>query len=51
MTLHISKMLFSNHSLFIPPDGFAFSQEEHGVMGQSEVIRAYDTTQPKPGGM
>ncbi|XP_042883208.1 probable phospholipid-transporting ATPase IA isoform X4 [Penaeus japonicus] len=31
--------------------GFAFSQEEHGVMGQSEVIRAYDTTQPKPGGM
>ncbi|XP_066951686.1 probable phospholipid-transporting ATPase IA isoform X4 [Macrobrachium rosenbergii] len=31
--------------------GFAFSQEEHGVIGQSEVIRAYDTTQPKPGGM
>ncbi|XP_069948303.1 probable phospholipid-transporting ATPase IA isoform X8 [Cherax quadricarinatus] len=31
--------------------GYAFSQEEHGVMGQSEVIRAYDTTQPKPGGM
>ncbi|KAK7081356.1 Phospholipid-transporting ATPase IA, partial [Halocaridina rubra] len=29
--------------------GFAFSQEEHGVIGQSEVIRAYDTTQPKPG--
>ncbi|XP_076039881.1 ATPase phospholipid transporting 8A1 isoform X2 [Oratosquilla oratoria] len=31
--------------------GFAFSQEEHGVVRQSEVIRAYDTTQPKPGGM
>ncbi|KAL7633000.1 UNVERIFIED_CONTAM: hypothetical protein RMT77_016710 [Armadillidium vulgare] len=31
--------------------GFAFSQEEHGVMRQSEVIRAYDTTRPKPGGM
>ncbi|XP_071524066.1 probable phospholipid-transporting ATPase IA [Panulirus ornatus] len=31
--------------------GYAFSQEEHGVIGQSEVIRAYDTTQPKPGGI
>lgn len=41
----------SDHILSVPPDGFAFSQEEHGVMGQSEVIRAYDTTQPKPGGM
>ena len=33
------------------PHGFAFSQEEHGAMCQSDVIRAYDTTQPKPGGM
>ncbi|CAL4102227.1 unnamed protein product, partial [Meganyctiphanes norvegica] len=30
--------------------GYAFSQEEHGVMGQGEIIRQYDTTQPKPGG-
>lgn len=36
---------------FLSTDGYAFSQEEHGVIGQSEVIRAYDTTQPKPGGM
>lgn len=36
---------------FLLTDGFAFSQEEHGVMRQSEVIRAYDTTRPKPGGM
>ncbi|KAK2720099.1 probable phospholipid-transporting ATPase IA isoform X3 [Artemia franciscana] len=27
--------------------GFAFSQEEHGAVPQSEVIRAYDTTRPR----
>ncbi|XP_068083348.1 probable phospholipid-transporting ATPase IA isoform X2 [Anabrus simplex] len=31
--------------------GFAFSQEEGGAVTQSEVIRAYDTNLPKPGGM
>lgn len=30
------------------PDGYAFSQEEGGAVTQAEVIRAYDTTQPKP---
>lgn len=32
-------------------DGFAFSQEEGGAVTQSEVIRAYNTNLPKPGGM
>ncbi|XP_049859548.1 probable phospholipid-transporting ATPase IA isoform X2 [Schistocerca gregaria] len=31
--------------------GFAFSQEEGGAVTQSEVIRAYNTNLPKPGGM
>ncbi|XP_039280835.1 probable phospholipid-transporting ATPase IA [Nilaparvata lugens] len=31
--------------------GFAFSQEESGAVSQSDVIRAYDTNLPKPGGM
>ncbi|BFZ14729.1 hypothetical protein BsWGS_17768 [Bradybaena similaris] len=30
--------------------GFAFSQEEHGVVNQTQYIRAYDTTQEKPEG-
>lgn len=30
--------------------GYAFSQEEHGVVPQSQVIRAYDTTKAKPSG-
>ncbi|XP_045479978.1 probable phospholipid-transporting ATPase IA isoform X7 [Harmonia axyridis] len=33
----------------IPKDhGFAFSQEEGGAVSQAEVIRAYNTTTPKP---
>ncbi|KAK3912291.1 putative phospholipid-transporting ATPase IA [Frankliniella fusca] len=32
-------------------DGFAFSQEEGGAVAQSDVIRAYNTNLPKPGGM
>ncbi|XP_043604828.1 probable phospholipid-transporting ATPase IA isoform X2 [Bombus pyrosoma] len=32
-------------------DGFAFSQEEGGSVTQTDVIRAYDTNLPKPGGM
>lgn len=31
--------------------GFAFSQEEGGTVTQTDVIRAYDTNLPKPGGM
>nr|CAI5828683.1 unnamed protein product [Callosobruchus analis] len=31
--------------------GFAFSQEEGGVISQTDVIRAYDTNIPKPDGM
>nr|XP_006820513.1 PREDICTED: probable phospholipid-transporting ATPase IA-like [Saccoglossus kowalevskii] len=33
------------------PDGYAFSQEEHGVIPQAELIRAYDTTKTKPEGL
>ncbi|XP_050561376.1 probable phospholipid-transporting ATPase IA isoform X4 [Spodoptera frugiperda] len=29
-------------------DGFAFSQEEGGSVSQAEMIRAYDTRQPRP---
>ncbi|CAG7734664.1 unnamed protein product [Allacma fusca] len=28
--------------------GYAFSQEEHGIVTQSQLIRSYDTTIPKP---
>ncbi|KAG8188801.1 hypothetical protein JTE90_009192 [Oedothorax gibbosus] len=31
--------------------GYAFSQEEHGAVPQSELIRAYDTTKMKPQGV
>ncbi|CAI5773158.1 phospholipid-transporting ATPase IB [Podarcis lilfordi] len=29
--------------------GYAFSQEEHGVVSQSQVVRSYDTTKQRPG--
>lgn len=29
-------------------DGYAFSQDENGIVSQSEVIRAYDTTKQRP---
>ena len=29
------------------PDGYAFSQDENGVVSQSEVVRAYDTTKQR----
>ena len=35
----------------LQPHGFAFSQEEHGAVLQSDLIRAYDTTQQKPAGL
>lgn len=28
-------------------NGYAFSQDENGVLSQSEVIRAYDTTKQR----
>ncbi|XP_043233403.1 probable phospholipid-transporting ATPase IA isoform X3 [Amphibalanus amphitrite] len=31
--------------------GYAFSQEEGGAVPQADIIRAYDTTRPKPTGM
>lgn len=36
--------------LSCPPltDGYAFSQDENGIVSQSEVIRAYDTTKQRP---
>ncbi|VDP41008.1 unnamed protein product [Schistosoma margrebowiei] len=30
--------------------GYAFSQEEHGAVSQSQLIRAYDSTRRKPDG-
>lgn len=30
--------------------GYAFSQEEHGVVRQAQLIRVYDTTKAKPSG-
>uniref|UniRef100_H9G6C4 Phospholipid-transporting ATPase n=1 Tax=Anolis carolinensis TaxID=28377 RepID=H9G6C4_ANOCA len=30
-------------------DGYAFSQEEHGVVSQSQVVRSYDTTKQRTG--
>lgn len=34
-------------SFIISTDGYAFSQDENGVVSQSEVIRAYDTTKQR----
>ncbi|KAG7259722.1 hypothetical protein CRUP_028206 [Coryphaenoides rupestris] len=28
--------------------GYAFSQEEHGVVSQTQVVRSYDTTRQRP---
>uniref|UniRef100_A0A8C6VZ42 Phospholipid-transporting ATPase n=1 Tax=Nothobranchius furzeri TaxID=105023 RepID=A0A8C6VZ42_NOTFU len=35
-------------SFCISADGYAFSQEEHGVVSQSQVVRSYDTTRQRP---
>ncbi|KAL5012928.1 hypothetical protein ScPMuIL_011479 [Solemya velum] len=32
-------------------DGYAFSQEEHGVVPQADLIRAYDSRKEKPEGL
>ena len=36
--------IFADVRMSLILDGFAFSQEEHGVVSQSEVIRAYNTS-------
>ncbi|OWF51162.1 phospholipid-transporting ATPase IA [Mizuhopecten yessoensis] len=33
------------------PHGYAFSQEEHGVLTQAELIRVYDSNKDKPEGL
>uniref|UniRef100_A0A663FJR0 Phospholipid-transporting ATPase n=1 Tax=Aquila chrysaetos chrysaetos TaxID=223781 RepID=A0A663FJR0_AQUCH len=38
----LSTFFFSSSFTF--SDGYAFSQEEHGVVSQSQVVRSYDTT-------
>lgn len=38
---------FDSDSSHLHPDGYAFSQDENGVVSQSEVIRAYDTTKQR----
>uniref|UniRef100_A0A672RT19 Phospholipid-transporting ATPase n=1 Tax=Sinocyclocheilus grahami TaxID=75366 RepID=A0A672RT19_SINGR len=38
----------NNCFLSLPIDGYAFSQEEHGVVSQSQVVRSYDTTRQRP---
>uniref|UniRef100_A0A8B9KFC7 Phospholipid-transporting ATPase n=1 Tax=Astyanax mexicanus TaxID=7994 RepID=A0A8B9KFC7_ASTMX len=38
----------SARSLLSSTDGYAFSQEEHGVVSQSQVVRSYDTTRQRP---
>uniref|UniRef100_A0A8C1STR4 Phospholipid-transporting ATPase n=1 Tax=Cyprinus carpio TaxID=7962 RepID=A0A8C1STR4_CYPCA len=38
----------NNCFLSLSIDGYAFSQEEHGVVSQSQVVRSYDTTRQRP---
>uniref|UniRef100_A0A4W6DPD8 Phospholipid-transporting ATPase n=1 Tax=Lates calcarifer TaxID=8187 RepID=A0A4W6DPD8_LATCA len=38
----------ANLSSSLSSDGYAFSQEEHGVVSQSQVVRSYDTTRQRP---
>uniref|UniRef100_A0A670ZTY2 Phospholipid-transporting ATPase n=1 Tax=Pseudonaja textilis TaxID=8673 RepID=A0A670ZTY2_PSETE len=52
--LHGKRGLESDPHLFLVstqlsslPDGYAFSQDENGIVSQSEVIRAYDTTKQR----
>ena len=42
---HFTSMSLLFWSCFIP-DGYAFSQEEHGAVRQGDMVRAYDTTLP-----
>lgn len=42
-----SHFLKNNYCVALFSDGYAFSQDENGVVSQSEVIRAYDTTKQR----
>jgi hypothetical protein len=50
----VIRILFTNQShlssFFLISDGFAFSQEENGVVPQDQLIRNYDTNILKPPG-
>uniref|UniRef100_A0A8C5BGL2 Phospholipid-transporting ATPase n=1 Tax=Gadus morhua TaxID=8049 RepID=A0A8C5BGL2_GADMO len=48
VSLSLSLSLSLSPSLSRPPDGYAFSQEEHGVVSQTQVVRSYDTTRQRP---
>jgi hypothetical protein len=39
------------YSIYSYLDGFAFSQEENGVVPQDQLIRNYDTNIEKPPGL
>ncbi len=45
---HIPIIKANDCFLSLPIDGYAFSQEEHGVVSQSQVVRSYDTTRQRP---
>uniref|UniRef100_A0A4W6DPE3 Phospholipid-transporting ATPase n=1 Tax=Lates calcarifer TaxID=8187 RepID=A0A4W6DPE3_LATCA len=42
------RFIISDLSSSLSSDGYAFSQEEHGVVSQSQVVRSYDTTRQRP---
>lgn len=48
--LHCNMSTRVQQSFLLPlsADGYAFSQEEHGVVSQSQVVRSYDTTRQRP---
>uniref|UniRef100_A0A8C7DQC8 Phospholipid-transporting ATPase n=1 Tax=Oncorhynchus kisutch TaxID=8019 RepID=A0A8C7DQC8_ONCKI len=49
LSLALSRFLsISPSPLYISLDGYAFSQEEHGVVSQSQVCRSYNTTRQRP---
>lgn len=52
---HVSTDLFEELSflcfIFFNLDGYAFSQEEHGIVSQAQIVRAYDSTKAKPEGI
>uniref|UniRef100_A0A8C7DJ99 Phospholipid-transporting ATPase n=1 Tax=Oncorhynchus kisutch TaxID=8019 RepID=A0A8C7DJ99_ONCKI len=48
LSLALSRFLsISPSPLYISLDGYAFSQEEHGVVSQSQVCRSYNTTRQR----
>lgn len=39
--------IVNNYLSYYFSDGFAFSQEENGVVSQSQIVRSYDTTKQR----